>query len=100
MTALRDAAMKSKAWPFEEARAVLKRYEKKDPEKGYVLFETGYGPSGLPHIGTFGEVARTTMIRRAFEVISDIPTRLICFSDDVDGMRKVPENVPQQDMLR
>ena len=100
MTALRDAAMTSKAWPFEEARAVLKRYEKKDPEKGYVLFETGYGPSGLPHIGTFGEVARTTMIRRAFEVISDIPTRLICFSDDVDGMRKVPENVPQQDMLR
>ena len=100
MSALRDAAMKSKAWPFEEARAILKRYEKKAPEKGYVLFETGYGPSGLPHIGTFGEVARTTMIRRAFEVISDIPTRLICFSDDVDGMRKVPENVPQQDMLR
>jgi len=100
MTTLRDAALKSKAWPFEEARAVLKRYEKKDPEKGYVMFETGYGPSGLPHIGTFGEVARTTMIRRAFEVISDIPTRLICFSDDVDGMRKVPENVPQQEMLR
>ena len=100
MPALRDAAMTSKAWPFEEARAVLKRYEKKAPEKGYVLFETGYGPSGLPHIGTFGEVARTTMVRRAFEVISDIPTRLICFSDDVDGMRKVPENVPQQDMLR
>jgi lysyl-tRNA synthetase, class I len=100
MTALRDAAMKSKAWPFEEARALLKRYEKKAPEKGYVLFETGYGPSGLPHIGTFGEVARTTMIRRAFEVISDIPTRLIVFSDDVDGMRKVPENVPNPDMLR
>ena len=100
MTALRDAAMKSKAWPFEEARRILKRYEKKAPEKGYVLFETGYGPSGLPHIGTFGEVARTTMIRRAFEVISDIPTRLFCFSDDLDGMRKVPENVPQQDMLR
>jgi len=99
MSALRDAAMKSKAWPFEEARALLKRYEKKAPEKGYVLFETGYGPSGLPHIGTFGEVARTTMIRRAFEVISDIPTRLICFSDDVDGMRKVPANVPMQDML-
>ncbi|MGL4237705.1 lysine--tRNA ligase [Tabrizicola sp.] len=100
MTALRDAAMNSKAWPFEEARAVLKRYGGKDPAKGYVLFETGYGPSGLPHIGTFGEVARTTMIRRAFEIISDIPTRLICFSDDVDGMRKVPENVPQQEMLR
>ncbi|SDE25527.1 lysyl-tRNA synthetase, class I [Paracoccus isoporae] len=100
MTTLRDAAMTSKAWPFEEARRVLKRYAKKDPEKGYVLFETGYGPSGLPHIGTFGEVARTTMIRRAFEVISDIPTRLICFSDDMDGMRKVPENVPQQELLR
>ncbi|MCF3974573.1 lysine--tRNA ligase [Paracoccus salsus] len=100
MTTLRDAAMTSKAWPFEEARRVLKRYGKKDPEKGFVLFETGYGPSGLPHIGTFGEVARTTMIRRAFEIISDIPTRLICFSDDMDGMRKVPDNVPQQDMLR
>ncbi|UXU74493.1 MULTISPECIES: lysine--tRNA ligase [unclassified Paracoccus (in: a-proteobacteria)] len=100
MSSLRDAAMKSKAWPFEEARRVLKRYEKKDPEKGYVLFETGYGPSGLPHIGTFGEVARTTMIRRAFEMISDIPTRLFCFSDDMDGMRKVPDNVPNTEMLR
>lgn len=100
MTTLRDAAMNSKAWPFEEARRVLKRYEKKPPEKGFVLFETGYGPSGLPHIGTFGEVARTTMIRRAFEIISDIPTKLICFSDDMDGMRKVPENVPNQEKLR
>lgn len=100
MSDLRDAAMQSKAWPFEEARRILKRYEKKPPEKGYVLFETGYGPSGLPHIGTFGEVARTTMIRRAFEVISDIPTRLFCFSDDMDGMRKVPGNVPQQEMLQ
>ena len=100
MSDLREAAMSSKAWPFEEARRVLKRYEKKAPEKGYVLFETGYGPSGLPHIGTFGEVARTTMIRRAFELISDIPTRLICFSDDMDGMRKVPENVPNQELLQ
>ncbi len=100
MSALRDAAMKSKAWPFEAARAILKRYEKAPPAKGYVLFETGYGPSGLPHIGTFGEVARTTMVRRAFEAISDIPTRLICFSDDLDGMRKVPENVPNPEMLR
>ncbi|MBY6160483.1 lysine--tRNA ligase [Mameliella alba] len=100
MSDLRDAAMSAKAWPFEEARRILKRYEKAPPEKGYVLFETGYGPSGLPHIGTFGEVARTTMIRRAFEVISDIPTRLICFSDDMDGMRKVPGNVPNQDRLR
>ena len=100
MTAMRDAAMTSKAWPFEEARRLLKRYESAPPEKGYVLFETGYGPSGLPHIGTFGEVLRTTMIRRAFEVISDIPTKLICFSDDLDGMRKVPGNVPQQEMLK
>ena len=99
MSDLRDAAMTSKAWPFEEARQLLKRYEKGAPEKGYVLFETGYGPSGLPHIGTFGEVLRTTMIRRAFEVISDIPTRLICFSDDLDGMRKVPGNVPNRDAL-
>ena len=91
--------MRVKAWPFEEARRVLKRYEKAPPEKGYVLFETGYGPSGLPHIGTFGEVLRTTMVRRAFEVISDIPTRLVCFSDDLDGMRKVPGNVPNQEML-
>ena len=100
MTALRDAALKSKAWPFEEARRILKRFEKSPPAKGHVLFETGYGPSGLPHIGTFGEVARTTMVRRAFEMLSDIPTRLICFSDDLDGMRKVPDNVPHQEMLR
>ncbi len=79
---------------------MLKRYEKAPPEKGYVLFETGYGPSGLPHIGTFGEVARTTMIRRAFEALSDIPTRLICFSDDMDGMRKVPDNVPNPELLK
>ncbi|MEX0283681.1 MAG: lysine--tRNA ligase [Paracoccaceae bacterium] len=100
MPDLREAAMTSKAWPFEEARRLLKRYEKAPPDKGYVLFETGYGPSGLPHIGTFGEVLRTTMIRRAFEVISDIPTKLICFSDDLDGMRKVPGNVPNQDELQ
>jgi len=100
MSDLRDAAMQSKAWPFEEARRLLKRYEAAPPDKGYVLFETGYGPSGLPHIGTFGEVLRTTMIRRAFEVLSDIPTRLICFSDDLDGMRKVPGNVPNPEMLR
>ncbi len=100
MSQLRDAALTSKAWPFEEARKLVARYKGKTPEKGYVLFETGYGPSGLPHIGTFGEVARTSMIRRAFEEISDIPTRLICFSDDVDGMRKVPENVPDPVALR
>ncbi|MDT8344871.1 MAG: lysine--tRNA ligase [Thermohalobaculum sp.] len=100
MTTLRDIAMNARAWPFEEARKLVKRFEKRPPEKGYVLFETGYGPSGLPHIGTFGEVARTTMIRHAFETISDIPTRLLCFSDDLDGMRKVPENVPNPEMLR
>jgi lysyl-tRNA synthetase, class I len=99
MSTLRDAALSSKAWPFEEARALLKRVES-GPPKDHVLFETGYGPSGLPHIGTFGEVLRTTMIRRAFEVISDMPTRLIVFSDDLDGMRKVPENVPNLEMLR
>ncbi|MEM1343208.1 MAG: lysine--tRNA ligase [Pseudomonadota bacterium] len=99
MTQERTAALTSKAWPFEEARKLLKRVEKAPPEKGYVLFETGYGPSGLPHIGTFGEVARTTMVRRAFEALSDIPTRLICFSDDLDGMRKVPDNVPNPEAL-
>ncbi|MEP4196957.1 MAG: lysine--tRNA ligase [Aliishimia sp.] len=100
MSVMRDAAMKSKAWPFEAARGVLKRYSKAPPEKGYVLFETGYGPSGLPHIGTFGEVARTTMVQRAFEMISDIPTKLVCFSDDLDGMRKVPSNVPNPAALQ
>jgi lysyl-tRNA synthetase class 1 len=99
MTELRDAALASKAWPFEEACKLLKRFEKSPPEKGHVLFETGYGPSGLPHIGTFGEVARTTMVRRAFETLSDIPTRLICFSDDMDGLRKAPSNVPNREML-
>ena len=95
----RELALDSKAWPFQEAVRLLKRFKNNPPDKGYVLFQTGYGASGLPHIGTFVEVARTTMIRRAFEFISDIPTRLICFSDDMDGLRKVPENVPNQDML-
>ncbi len=99
MTELRDAALACKAWCFEEARKLVKRFEKAPPEKGFVLFETGYGPSGLPHIGTFGEVARTTMVRRAFEAMSDLPTRLICFSDDMDGFRKVPGNVPNREML-
>lgn len=97
---LREAATTSRAWPFEEARKVVKRLGDKAPEKGYALFETGYGPSGLPHIGTFNEVLRTTMVRRAFEALSDVPTRLIAFSDDMDGLRKVPDNVPNQDMLR
>lgn len=95
----RDAALASNAWPFKEAEALVKRFEQAPPEKGYVLFETGYGPSGLPHIGTFGEVFRTTMVRRAFELLSDIPTRLIAFSDDMDGLRKVPDNIPNQEMV-
>ncbi len=99
MTDLHDAAMQSKAWPFEEARRMLKRMNGKTPAKGYVLFETGYGPSGLPHIGTFGEVARTAMIQHAFETLSDIPTKLVSFSDDMDGMRKVPGNVPSPEKL-
>lgn len=98
-TSLRDAALTSKAWPFEEARKVLKRYPSGKPS-GPVIFETGYGPSGLPHIGTFNEVLRTTMVRRAFETLSDIPTKLVAFSDDMDGLRKVPDNVPNQEMLR
>src|SRR3546814_2067785 len=92
--------MQSKAWPFEEARKLLKRHGQSAPDKGYMLFETGYGPSGLPHIGTFNEVLRTTMVRHAYEALSDIPTRLVAFSDDMDGLRKVPDNVPEQDMLR
>lgn len=95
-----DAATRAKAWPFEEARKLVKRIEKSgktDP----VLFETGYGPSGLPHIGTFGEVARTTMVRHAFHVLTGgkVETRLLAFSDDMDGMRKIPGNVPNQAML-
>src|SRR3546814_8502619 len=97
---LRDTVMQSKAWPFEEARKLLKRHGQSAPDKGYMLFETGYGPSGLPHIGTFNEVLRTTMVRHAYEALSDIPTRLVAFSDDMDGLRKVPDNVPEQDMLR
>lgn len=89
----------AKSWPFEEAQKILKRIENKPPTKGFVLLETGYGPSGLPHIGTFGEVARTTMVRHAFEQLSDIPTRLFSFSDDMDGLRKIPDNVPNQEML-
>ena len=100
MDPIRSAALTSKAWPFEEARRLAARHQAIAPAKGHVLFETGYGPSGLPHIGTFGEVLRTTMVRRAFETISDLPTRLVCFSDDMDGMRKVPDNVPNSEMLR
>jgi len=93
-----EAARESKAWPFEEARKLIKRFEK-DGAPDVVLFETGYGPSGLPHIGTFGEVARTSMVRHAFQVLTGLPTRLICFSDDMDGLRKVPDNVPNRETM-
>ena len=103
MSTERELAEQARAWPFEEARKIVARLGgadvSKTPAKGYVLFETGYGPSGLPHIGTFGEVVRTTMVRQAFRRLSDIPTRLFCFSDDMDGLRKVPDNVPNRDML-
>jgi lysyl-tRNA synthetase class 1 len=100
-TELSQLARTSKAWPFEEAMKVVKRLDKPGSKpKAETLFETGYGPSGLPHIGTFGEVARTAMVRHALEVLRpDVKTRLICFSDDMDGLRKVPTNVPNPDML-
>jgi lysyl-tRNA synthetase, class I len=96
---LAEAAMASKAWPFEEARKLIARIEKRKASPRDIIFSTGYGPSGLPHIGTFGEVARTTMVRHAFEVMTGEKTRLICFSDDLDGLRKVPDNVPNKEML-
>ncbi|MDP6773587.1 MAG: lysine--tRNA ligase [Rhodospirillales bacterium] len=99
MTDIREHAQHSKAWPFVEAKTVLDRLGGGVPEKGYVLFETGYGPSGLPHIGTFGEVARTAMVRHAFAALSDVPTRLFAFSDDMDGLRGVPDNVPGRAMM-
>src|SRR5258706_810661 len=95
----RSLAEAAKAWPFDEARKLLARFEGQPPKKGYVLFETGYGPSGLPHIGTFGEVVRTTMVRQAFCRLSDLPTRLFAFSDDMDGLRRVPDNVPNKEMI-
>src|SRR5689334_4188503 len=97
-----ELAATARAWPFEEARKLLARIEARKAAGlavESVLFETGYGPSGLPHIGTFGEVARTSWVRHAFETISDIPTHLIAFSDDMDGLRKVPDNLPQPEML-
>ena len=96
------AAQRSKAWPFEEAQRIVERVKRRGSGTKEIIFETGYGPSGLPHIGTFGEVARTTMVRTAFRLLTDdkIPTRLICFSDDMDGLRKVPTNVPNQEAMR
>ncbi|MFZ4540660.1 MAG: lysine--tRNA ligase [Rickettsiales bacterium] len=94
-----NPALTAKGWPFEEARSLLTRIEQMKVKKDVVLFETGYGPSGLPHIGTFGEVARTAMVRHAFTQLSDIRTKLICFSDDMDGLRKVPDNLPNGEMI-
>ena len=92
------AAKQNKTWVFEEAKKLLKRYP--DGKPGGVLFETGYGPSGLPHIGTFQEVQRTTWVRQAYETLTGgAPTRLVAFSDDMDGLRKVPDNVPNHAML-
>ncbi|WP_285712027.1 lysine--tRNA ligase [Erythrobacter oryzae] len=97
--ALIAASQNSKAWPFQEAQRLAKRLPQGKP--GGVLFETGYGPSGLPHIGTFQEVLRTTLVRRAYETLTGgAPTRLVAFSDDLDGLRKVPDNVPNQAMLK
>ncbi|HEX3753514.1 MAG TPA: lysine--tRNA ligase [Rhizomicrobium sp.] len=99
----RDQALAAKTWPAEEARKLLARIERRraaGQDTQQVVFETGYGPSGLPHIGTFGEVARTSWVRQAFRSMSDVPTRLIAFSDDMDGLRKVPDNVPNAEMLR
>jgi lysyl-tRNA synthetase class I len=101
--------MQSKAWPYEEARRLLKRWAPDGPSGGKppkdgkpepMLFETGYGPSGLPHIGTFNEVLRTTFVRNAYhELTGGAPSRLVAFSDDMDGLRKVPDNLPNQQML-
>ena len=99
MSELRSIVGEAKAWPFQEAKNLFTRIQEKTPEKGHVLFQTGYGPSGLPHIGTFGEVARTSMVRHAFSVLSGMPTRLVAFSDDMDGLRKVPDNIPNQELV-
>ena len=99
---LRALAESATAWPFEEAKKIVERLKRRPKPPGVpVIFETGYGPSGLPHIGTFGEVARTTMVRHAFRVLTDdhVPTRLIAFSDDMDGLRKVPDNVPNKEII-
>src|SRR3954462_11528485 len=99
VSSLREVAENSNAWPFDEAKKIVARLKKKP--KVEVIFETGYGPSGLPHIGTFGEVARTTMVRHAFRVLTDdaIKTRLIAFSDDMDGVRKGPDNIPNKELV-
>ncbi len=98
-TTMMEIANDAKAWPFAEARSLAQRLKKSGGQKDTIIFETGYGPSGLPHIGTFGEVVRTTMVRFAYEALTGQKTRLICFSDDMDGFRKVPDNVPNAELL-
>ncbi|MFH1654144.1 MAG: lysine--tRNA ligase [Pseudomonadota bacterium] len=100
-SSLQKHALESNAWPFTEAKKLLEqRLKRKVPKKGYVLYETGYGPSGLPHIGTFAEVVRTSLVKNAFEtLINEIPTALFCFSDDLDGLRKVPDNIPNKKLI-
>jgi lysyl-tRNA synthetase class 1 len=95
----RELLRASKAWPVLEAVRLLERVERAPPAKGFVLFETGYGPSGLPHIGTFAEVFRTSLVRQAFARLSDLPTRLFAFSDDMDGLRAIPDNIPNAEMV-
>ncbi|MCC6718738.1 MAG: lysine--tRNA ligase [Acetobacteraceae bacterium] len=96
-TAPTPAPSLPRSWPFEEARKLAERMAKSG--KSAALFQTGYGPSGLPHIGTFGEVARTSWVRRAFTELTGLPSKLLAFSDDMDGLRKVPDNVPNKEML-
>ena len=91
---------KTNAWPFVEAKKILRERKKYIEKKGKIILQTGYGPSGLPHIGTFGEVARTSMIVNALNQITEIPKEIITFSDDMDGLRKVPDNIPNQEILK
>ena len=91
---------KTSAWPFVEAKKMLRERKSFIEKKGKITLQTGYGPSGLPHIGTFGEVARTSMVVNALKHLTNLPTEIITFSDDMDGLRKVPENVPQKELLQ
>ena len=90
---------KSNSWPFVEAKKIIKERKKRIEKKGKIILQTGYGPSGLPHIGTFGEVARTSMVVNALNYLTDLPKEIIVFSDDLDGLRKVPDNVPNKEIL-
>ena len=91
---------KTNSWPFVEAKKILRERKKHIDQKGKIILQTGYGPSGLPHIGTFGEVARTSMVVNALNYLTDIPKEIITFSDDMDGLRKVPENIPNKNELK